>query len=261
MERQNPSFDRYHRQIVYAPFGVAGQQRLCAAKALVVGVGGLGSWVAELLARAGVGMLRLVDNDRVELVNVHRQTLYDESDAEAQRPKAQAAARRLRQINAAVEIQPVIERLTADTVARLAEGVDVILDGTDNFATRFIVNDFCVKNSLPWVFAGVVGAEGQVMSVIPGRTACLRCVYDSPAPPCVEPTCRAAGVLGPAAAAIASMQAMEALKILAGSAGQVSPFLTKLDFWTNQLQRIDTSVPAVNCPCCKQRLFEYLEGD
>jgi len=123
------------------------------------------------------------------------------------------------------------------------------------------VNDFCVKNSLPWVFAGVVGAEGQVMSVIPGHTACLRCVYDSPAPPCVEPTCRAAGVLGPAAAAIASMQAMEALKILAGSAGQVSPFLTKLDFWTNRLQRIDTSAPATNCPCCKQRLFEYLEGD
>jgi adenylyltransferase/sulfurtransferase len=261
MERQNPNFDRYHRQIVYAPFGVAGQQRLGAAKALVVGVGGLGSWAAELLTRAGVGMLRLVDDDRVELVNVHRQALYDESDAEAQRPKAQAAARRLRQINAAVEIQPVIERLKADNIARLAEGVDVILDGADNFATRFIVNDFCVKNSLPWVFAGVVGAEGQVMSVIPGCTACLRCVYDSPAPPCVEPTCRAAGVLGPAVAAIASMQAMEALKILAGMAEKVSPFLTKLDFWTNQLQRIDTSAPAANCPCCKQRLFEYLEGD
>ena len=261
MEHPNANFGRYHRQIVYAPFGVAGQQRLCGGKALVVGVGGLGSWVAELLTRAGVGMLRLVDDDRVELVNVHRQSLYDESDAENQRPKAQAAARRLRQINAAVEVQPVIERLTARNVARLAEGVDVILDGADNFAARFVVNDYCVKNSLPWVFAGVVGAEGQVMSVVPGRTACLRCVYDSPAPPCAEPTCRASGVLGPAVAAIASMQAMEAIKILAGRADQVSPFLTKLDFWTNQFQRIDTSVAGANCPCCKQRQFEYLEAD
>lgn len=257
----NPSFERYQRQIVYPPFGVGGQQRLSAATALVVGVGGLGSWSAELLARAGVGRLRLVDDDRVELLNVHRQTLYDEADAEACRPKAQAAARRLKMINSALVVESCIERLTAKNVARLAEGVDVVLDGTDNFAARFIINDYCVKHRVPWVFAGAVGAEGQVLAVVPGSTPCLRCVYDSPAPPCLDPACRVNGVLGPAVAAIAAMQTMEAIKILAGPSQAVSPYLTKLDLWINQVQRIDLRQSAANvdCPCCKRREFEYLE--
>jgi adenylyltransferase/sulfurtransferase len=124
------------------------------------------------------------------------------------------------------------------------------------------LNDFCVKSALPWVFAGVVGAEAQVMSILPGRTACLRCVYDSPAPPCVEPTCRAAGVLGPAVAAIAALQAMEAVKILSGHLDQVSPYLTKFNLWTNEFQRIDATTAAVgvDCPCCKRRQFDFLEG-
>ena len=206
--------------------------------------------------------LHLVDDDQVELLNIHRQSLYDESDASAARPKALAAARRIRQINSQVQVEPVIERLTAANVAHLADGMKLILDGTDNFTTRFLLNDYCVRYSLPWVFAGVVGAEGQVMAILPGRTPCLRCLYDTPAPPCMDPTCRAAGVLGPAAATIASLQAMEAIKILAGHADRVSPYLLKLDLWTNQFQRIETSsAAAVDCSCCKRRQFDYMDGD
>ena len=248
--------------MAFAPLGPDGQRRLMAARAVVVGVGGLGSWTAELLARAGVGFLRLVDDDRVELANIHRQGLYDQADAEAGRPKVQAAAARLQAINSKVTVEPVEQRLTAANVESLAGDVDVIVDGTDNFPTRFILNDFAVKTGRPWVFAGVVGAEAQTMTIVPGRTACLRCVYDEPPPPCMDPSCNAAGVLGPAVAAIAGIQATEALKLLAGCAEQASKWLLKLDLWTNQLQRIDAAAAAAAgppCPCCKENAFDFLE--
>lgn len=255
------SLARYQRQMVYAPLGPEGQRRLRAGRALIVGVGGLGSWTAELLARAGVGFLRLVDPDRVDLTNIHRQGLYDEADAAAGRPKVQAAAHRLACINAEVQVEPVAVRLDRSNIADLAGDVHVILDGTDNFATRFIINDCAVKMGLPWVFAGVVGAEGQVMTIRPGGRPCLRCVYDSPPPPCVDPSCRAAGVIGPAVAAIAACQAAEALKYLAGRPGAVSPFLMKLDLWENAWQRVDVAqaCAGVDCPCCRRRRFEHLE--
>lgn len=261
MRELDPNIARYQRQIIFPGLGVDGHRQLAGASALVVGVGGLGSWTAELLARAGVGRLRLVDDDIVEVINLHRQGLYDENDAEQVKPKALAAMSRLRKINAALKVEPVVERLTIANVGRLAEGMDLVLDGTDNFATRFIVNDYCVKHGQPWIFAGVVAAEGQIMTIVPGRTPCLRCVYDSPAPPCVEPTCRLAGVMGPAVAAIASMQTLEALKILCGRVEQISPYLTKFDLWQNTLQRIDVAKAAVDvdCPCCKQGHYEYLE--
>lgn len=258
---QPDSLARYQRQVAFAPLGAAGQRALMGARALIVGVGGLGACLAELLARAGVGRLRLVDDDRVDLTNIHRQVMYDEADAAAGTPKVAAAAEHLRRINARVQVEPVVGRLDKHNVAALADGADVMLDGTDSFPTRFIMNDYAVKAGLPWVFAGVVGAEAQTMTIVPGRTACLRCVYDRPPPPCVDPTCRSAGVLGPAVTAIASIQAAEAMKILAARPDRVSPYLLKLDLWTNQLQRLDAAAAAAKgkCPCCKERIFEFLD--
>jgi len=252
---------RYGRQTAFASLGASGQRRLMAGRALIVGVGGLGSWVAELLARSGVGMLRLADDDRVDITNIHRQAMYDERDAAERRLKVEAAAACLSRINADVAVETAAERLDAANVARLADGVHVIMDGTDNFATRFVINDYCVKTHLPWVFAGVVGSQAQTMTVVPGRTACLRCVFDSPPPPCVDPSCRTDGVMAPAVAAIASVQAAEAIKILSGRAEDASPYLLKLDLWKNTLQRIDAAAAAAdnNCPCCKRRQFEFLE--
>ena len=261
MTTEPENLRRFCRQTAFAPLGLDGQRALSRSRVLIVGVGGLGSWNAELLARAGVGMLRLVDDDRVELANVHRQALYDELDAASSVPKVQAAATRLRKINGDVMVEPVQARLGKDNVAELAASMDLVLDGSDNFVARFIINDYCVRQALPWILAGVIGAEAQTMTILPGGRPCLRCIYDQPAPPCVDPSCRAAGVLGPAVSAIASIQALEAIKILSGHADQASPYLTKMDLWANTFQRIDAraACAAVDCPCCRRGHFEFLE--
>lgn len=247
--------------MAYPPLGLPGQRRLAAASALIVGVGGLGSWTAELLARAGVGRLRLVDDDRVAPDNLHRQAMYNEADAAGGTPKAVAAQRRIAAINGTVNVEAFLCRLGRDNIASLADGMDLILDGTDNFATRFILNDYAVKHARPWVFAGVVGAEAQTMTIVPGRSACLRCVCETPPPVCIDPNCRTAGVIGPAVAAISAIEAAEALKILSGNGAAASTHLLKFDLWTHQFQQVDASAPAPACPCCQGRHFEYLEGD
>jgi len=253
---------RYIRQTAFDGLGPAGQAALAAGSALIVGTGGLGSWTAELLARAGVRRLRLVDDDAVDPTNLHRQAMYDESDAAAATPKALAAARHLARIASGVAVEPVVARLDAGNVDRLADGMEVVLDGTDNFATRFLLNDWCILHGRPWVFAGVVRAEGQVMTIIPGRTPCLRCIYESPPPPEEEVTARTAGVLGPAVATIAAIQAAEALKLLAGRAERANPRLLRLDLWTNVCRAVDVAAAAagIDCPCCKRRRFEFLRG-
>ncbi len=250
---------RYDRQTAFEQLGPAGQRRLGQARALIVGLGGLGCTVAELLARGGVGALRLVDDDTVQLVNLHRQILYDEADAAAGAQKVAAAAARLAKINREVRLEPVVARFGPDNAPALARDVDVIIDGTDNFATRFVINDLAVRDGLPWVFAGALGAECQTMTIVPGRTPCLRCVYESP-PPSAELTCRTAGVIAPAVLAVAAVQAAEAMKILAGHVERASPFLLKFDFWANTVQRIDVAAACgdADCPCCKRRHFEFL---
>ncbi|MHC4982946.1 MAG: HesA/MoeB/ThiF family protein [Planctomycetota bacterium] len=261
MNAETSKLMRYARQMAFEGLGRAGQRGITAGRALIVGVGGLGSWVAEILARSGVGFLRLADDDKVDLTNIHRQAMYDEADVAAGRFKAEAAAGHVGRINGEVRVEAVVERLDRGNIARLAEGVDLIIDGTDNFATRFLINDFAVKVNLPWIFAGVVGAEAQTMTIVPPRTACLRCVFDAPPPPCVDPTCRTEGVLSPAVAAVASIQAVEAMKILAGRLDEVSPFLLKIDLWHNAIQRIDAGKAAAgkDCPCCKRRVFDFLD--
>jgi len=252
---------RYDRQMVCAHLGPAGQRRLARGAALVAGVGGLGCASADLLARAGIGRLRLVDDDVVDLANLHRQVLFDEADAGA--AKVEAAARRIGRVNSGVRVEAVARRFAPTNAAALAEGVDVILDGTDNWPARFLINDLAVERGLPWVFAGVVAAEAQIMTVVPGRTPCLRCVFESPPPPCADPDCRSAGVLGPAVAVVAARQAMEALKLLTGADDAVDRHLTKLDLWTGRVQRIDVAAAAADadCPCCRRREFEFLHPD
>ena len=262
MDQTHPAtFDRYTRQMVFSGIALGGQRKLMASRALVVGVGGLGSWTAELLARAGVGSLRLVDDDRVDLTNLHRQALYDQDAAAAAGLKVAAAARRLARINDQVAVEAIDARCDAGTIAELARDVDVIIDGTDNFASRFVINDYAVKTRTPWIFAGVVAAEGQIMTVATPRTPCLRCLFEAPPPPCVDPACRTAGVLGPAVAVMSALQACEAVKLLAGAPEAASPYLTKLDLWANTVQQIHAAraCAKTTCPCCNQGHYDYLD--
>jgi adenylyltransferase/sulfurtransferase len=264
MDREAINLPRYHRQQLFAPLGREGQERILRSKVLIVGIGGLGSWLCELLVRAGVGWFRLVDRDTVDWTNIARQAMYDELDAAEHSPKVFSAAEYLGRINHNVDVEPIQDMVTRDSVARLAEGVDIILDGTDDWATRFLINDYAVKTGIPWVFAGVVRAEGQIMPILPGRTACLRCVFEDPPPPENERKAKAAqvGVLGTAVATLAALEANEALKILSGRPEMLSPYLTKLDLWANAFRQINTTGSAKNneCICCKQREFTFLDA-
>jgi adenylyltransferase/sulfurtransferase len=253
--------DRYTRQEQFAPLGAAGQSRLRQATALIVGVGGLGSWSSAMLARAGVGRLRLVDDDRVDWTNLARQAMYDEADAEAGRLKVDAAAAKLAAINRDVAIEAVAERATPANIGQLADGADMILDGSDDWRTRFVINDAAVSLARSWVWAGVVECGGQVMTVLPGETACLRCVYDEPPPPEKERAMKASsiGVLGPAVAMIAAVQTAEAVKILAGRREAVRRGLWQVDLWGGSSRQLAGRRDAI-CPCCGERRFDYLNA-
>ncbi|HUA86852.1 MAG TPA: ThiF family adenylyltransferase [Bryobacteraceae bacterium] len=248
---------RYSRQVRFAPFGEEGQRKIRAARVAVVGCGALGSVQAELLARAGVGSLRLIDRDFVEESNLQRQFLYAESDARDAVPKAAAAARRLREINSEVALEPVVADLTPSNAGELFENINLILDGTDNFETRYLINDAAVQSGMPWIYGAAVGSYGLKLAVIPGCTACFRCVYPDP-PPGAQPTCETAGVLSPVTAAIASLQAADALKILAGA--PLIARLTTIDVWSGEIRQLDAPARDPDCPCCVRREFIHLDG-
>jgi adenylyltransferase/sulfurtransferase len=254
--------ERYIRQIRFPPLGEEGQRRLASARALICGCGALGSVIANTLVRAGVGAVRIVDRDFVELSNLARQALFDEADASAGLPKAVAAAEKLRRINSSVEIEPVVVDVNHANVERFCDGVDVILDGTDNFQTRFLLNDAALKLRLPWIYGGCVGAEGQTMTIIPGETACLRCLMETCPQPGSTPTCDTAGILGPIVGVIASIEAAEAIKILSGNRDSISRHLTVVDLWRNHIKQVDVSRlrEQVDCPACKQGEFPWLAG-
>ncbi|MBX3359064.1 MAG: ThiF family adenylyltransferase [Phycisphaeraceae bacterium] len=244
--------------------GDEGQARLAAAHALLVGCGALGTVIADLLVRAGVGRLTLVDRDLVEVTNLQRQTLFDESDARGGVPKAEAAAGRLRAVNSVVGIRPVVADFSwrsAEELALGSGGVAVLLDGTDNFQTRLLMNDLAVKHSIPLVYAGAVGTTATSMTVMPGRSPCLRCIVETPPQPGDTATCDTAGVLGPVTAMVAAWQAAEAIKILAGRADLVSTTLLRIDLAASRVQQIDVAgARAESCPCCGERRFDHLEG-
>jgi molybdopterin/thiamine biosynthesis adenylyltransferase len=255
--------DRYARQVRYAPIGEAGQRRLLASRALICGCGALGTVLANTLARSGVGHLRIVDRDFLELNNLQRQVLFDEDDVAANLPKAVAAANKLRRINSQIEIEPIVADIDAANILALANGVDIILDGTDNFETRFLLNDAAVKLGIPWIYGGCLGCEGQTMTILPGNTPCLRCLMPEPPAAGTTPTCDTAGIVAPIINVIASIEAMEALKILSGHREAIQRTLTVIELWDNRLRQIklDTLREQSDCPACKHGKFPWLAGE
>ncbi len=254
-----PSESRYSRQIRFIPIGEAGQERISAATVAIVGCGALGTVEAEILARAGVGRLRLIDRDYVEWSNLQRQFLYSESDAADALPKAAAAVRRIAQINSSITVEPLVADLTASTAPELLEDVDLIVDGTDNFEVRFLINDYAVREDIPWIYAAAVGSYGLKLPIVPGTTACLRCVYPEP-PQGAQPTCETDGVLAPITAAIASLACGDALKILASGASSVNARLTTVNVWSGEIRQTKPPARDPACPCCVRREFVHLNG-
>ncbi len=256
------SLERYSRQMRFPALGKAGQEALCKSTVAVCGCGALGTVLANHLARAGVGKLRIIDRDFIETHNLQRQILFDEDDVASNLPKAEAAARKLRAINSTITIEPVVTDIDHTNILALVSDADLILDGTDNFETRYLINDAAVKLGKPWIYGGVIGSEGQTMTILPGETPCLRCLIETAPPPGMTPTCETAGVLGPAVSVIASFEAIEAIKILSGARAALNPCLIMVDVWdwTFRQLKIANLLGKVDCPCCKGRKFEWLEG-
>ncbi|MBB6672348.1 ThiF family adenylyltransferase [Cohnella nanjingensis] len=256
-----PSEERYARQIRFAPIGAEGQGRLGRAHAAIVGVGALGCVVANHLARAGVGRLTLIDRDVVDASNLQRQMLYDEQDAAAGMPKAVAAARRLAAVNGSIEIRPHAVDLTASNAGTLLAGADLIVDGTDNFGVRYLLNEWSVKTGTPWIYGAAVGASGMTMTVRPGTTPCLRCLFpETPAGGSLD-TCETAGVVAPIVDTIASIEAMEALKLLAGQPDALHGKLLQIDLWQTSWLPLDIAhAKRADCPVCAGRRFGLLDA-
>jgi len=272
------AISRYHRQILLPGFGEAGQDKLSAATCLVLGCGALGSTVADLLARAGVGHVKIIDRDFVELTNLQRQALFDEHDVADAIPKAEGARRRIAEINSEVRVTAVVDDLNHGNIERHAAGADVLVDGLDNFEGRYLVNDFAVKHGIPYVYGGAVGTAGAAFTILPHTrggdtpwetnpdrslaTPCLRCLFEEPPPPGALPTCDTAGILASAAATIASFEAAEALKLLTGNLEHVCPTMLNIDLWSNTISQLDVSgaYEHGNCPCCKEFRHDYLDG-
>ncbi len=252
-------FNRYSRQALFAGMGQEGQQCLRASNVTIVGCGALGSLQAEALARAGVGVLRIIDRDYVEWSNLQRQWLFEESDAAQALPKAVAAARRLQRINSDVRVEPMVADLNPANAAELLEDADLLLDGTDNFETRYLINDYAVSRGVPWIYGAAVASYGLTMPVLPGRTACLKCIYPEP-PGGAQPTCETAGVLNAITAAVASLQTAAALKILSGHADTLEARITTLDVWTGTVRQVALPGPIPQCQACGERQFPHLDG-
>jgi adenylyltransferase/sulfurtransferase len=256
------SLERYSRQIRFPGIGEDGQRRLLQARVTLCGCGALGTVLANALVRAGVGHLRLIDRDFIEMSNLQRQVLFDEHDVADNLPKAEAAARKLAAINSSVHVDPVVADIDRTNIVELTQDADLILDGTDNFEIRYLINDVAVKLGKPWVYGGCIGSHGQTMTILPGETPCLRCVFEAAPAPGEAGTCETAGVLGPMVNIIASLQATEAFKILTGRRDKINRELLYFDIWDNVQRRIKISplLGKVDCPCCKHSRFEWLEG-
>lgn len=268
---------RYHRQTLLPGFGEPGQRKLLDSTVLLLGCGALGSVAADMLARAGVGHLIIVDRDFVELTNLQRQVLFDEQDVIDSIPKAEAAKRKLARINSGIKITAIVDDINHSNIERYAEGADILVDGLDNFETRYLANDFAVKSGIPYVYGAAVGTTGMAFAIMPhtnGKAAwetgaggdlatpCLRCLFEEPPPPGTSPTCDTVGVLSSAVAIIANLQVAETLKILTGNFDRVSRTLFNTDLWANEMLQLKVggAYEKGNCPCCRQRQFEYLDG-
>ncbi|MCI0378821.1 MAG: ThiF family adenylyltransferase [Gemmataceae bacterium] len=256
------SLDRYSRQMRFYGMMEAGQRKLANSHVTLCGCGALGTVLANALVRAGVGHLRLIDRDFIETSNLQRQVLFDEHDVAENLPKAEAAARKLGAINSQVHVEPVVADIDRTNILELCKDADIILDGTDNFEVRYLINDVAVKLGKPWVYGGSIGSHGQTMTIIPGQTPCLRCVFEAAPAPGEAGTCETAGVLSPIVNIVASFQVTEALKILTGKFDKISRELIYIDVWENTLRRIKIAplLGKVDCPCCQRQCFEWLDG-
>lgn len=252
---------RYAAQTRFSPLGVEGQRALQRAHVLICGCGALGSVLANTLVRAGLGRLRLVDRDFLELHNLQRQVIFDEDDIAANKPKAIAAADKLRRINSQVAVEPIVADVDSSNVLQLSQDVDLILDGTDNFEARFLLNDAAHKLKKPWIYAGCLGAEGQTLTIVPGTTPCLRCLMDEAPPPGTTATCDTAGILGSIINVIASIAALEAMKLLSGRAQALRRSLLIVDLWENRFRQVQLDgLRETPCPACRGLEYPWLEG-
>jgi adenylyltransferase/sulfurtransferase len=252
--------DRYSRQILFAGVGVEGQRRLSQSRVAILGCGATGSALASLLARAGVGTIRIIDRDYVEPSNLQRQTLFDESDAANSVPKAIAACRKIASFNSEIIAEPFVADVRPKNIVELLDAAQLILDGTDNFETRYLINDFAVKNSVPWIYTAAVGSYAITMNVLPGETACLSCVFPE-TPTGVIETCETAGILNSAVNLAASIAATEAIKLLTGAKAQLRRTLLSHDLWSNERAEVSADQPRIDCHTCRKGEFPYLAGE
>ena len=267
---------RYHRQMLLPGFGEDGQRRLQDSTVVVLGCGALGTVAVDMLARAGVGHLVIVDRDFIELTNLQRQVLFDERDVAEAIPKAEAAKRKIGRINSQVKVTAVVDDINHTNIERYADGADVIVDGLDNLETRYLANDLAVKSGRPLVYGAAVGMTGMAFPILPHTsgeaawespgdslaTPCFRCLFEEAPPPGTSPTCDTIGVISSAVAIVANFQVAETLKILTGNFDHVSRTLLMLDLWANDIQQLNVAnaYESSDCPCCKNREFEYLDG-
>lgn len=251
------ALDRYSRQTLFAPIGKEGQERLRAATVTIIGCGALGTVLANNLCRAGIGHLVIADRDYIELNNLQRQILFDEDDITRRLPKAIAAAERLRRVNSEITIEPLVEDINADGIESLVQSTDLVLDATDNFETRYLLNDVCIKYQRPWIYSGVIASYGVTMNIVPGDTPCLRCIFPEMPLPGTTPTCDTAGVLNGIVGAITGVASTEALKILLKSE-KMSRSMFWMDVWENTSERIELPRQP-DCPSCGQHQYEFLD--
>ncbi len=252
--------ERYSRQILFPGVGEEGQLKLRASKVLLVGCGALGSNIASTLVRAGVGKLTIVDRDFIELNNLQRQVVFDEDDVAKSLPKAVAAAEKLRKVNSQVEIVPLVMDANPSNIQQLVRDADLVMDGTDNFETRYLINDACVSMGKPWVYGGVLASYGVTMTIIPHETPCLRCIFAESPPPGTTPTCDTAGILSSTASVIANLECVEAIKLLVGAREKVNRGMIWVDIWEGSFEKLDGSKITDDCICCGQGKYEFLEA-
>lgn len=254
------STSRYARQIRYAPIGASGQHLINESSAAVVGMGALGSVIASHLVRSGVGRVRIIDRDIVEWSNLQRQMLYTEKDVQELLPKAEAAAAHLREMNSSVLLEPFVADVTPLNAEQLLSDVQLIIDGTDNFSIRYLLNDISIKHNIPWIYGGAVGASGMTMTIEPGNTACYRCLFPEPPAPGTTDTCETAGVISPIIDIIASVQASEAIKLLSGNKQALHRTLFQVDLWNHAWMPVGLSnARRSDCPTCGQHRFPFLD--
>ena len=253
--------ERYSRQVLFDGIGEAGQEKLLESRVLILGCGALGASQAETLARAGIGKLRIVDRDFVEFTNLQRQTLFKEEDAEFRIPKAAAAKHRISEINSEIEVEAIVADVNNSNVESILEECDVVLDGADNFQVRYLLNDACVKQRKMWIYGAAVSSYGTTMTIIPGETPCLRCIFEEMPDAGSSPTCDTAGVIMPIISSVSSVQVTEAMKLLVGRRDALHGSLMQIDVWANDWRKIKLGEPRPGCPACGNRNFEFLDAE